>query len=275
VTAELHLRHLGLAELATSEISAEHTGRIGATLNAADTPSTGEPLPLLWHWGHFAPIAPTRDLGRDGHPELPAGPLDAYPRRMWASGVVEAPGHLIVGEPASRASRVIDTKESHGRSGDLFIVRLEHRYRQFDLDQIVERQTFVYRTPGPNAPLPAGDYRPQLGPREWADRHVPDSKLLFRFSAVTFNSHRIHYDHDYATGVEGYPGLVVHGPLTATLVGESLRQHLGRPLSRFEFRASAPLFVDQPFTIVGTTDPELGAHVMRNDGTESMTVMAE
>lgn len=274
MTITLSLGDIGLTEETVSEVSSEHTARIGATIDATAIPTNGERLPLLWHWSHFTPTTATADLGTDGHPRLPDGPVAQYPRRMWASGTIEAPGQLIVGEPATRASQIIESRESEGRSSALLIVRVQHRYRQFDADQIVEEQTLVYRTPGPQVALPVGDHQPEVRPDRWQERHTPDTATLFRFSAITFNSHRIHYDHPYVTRVEGYPALVVHGPLTAVLVGESMRRRFGRELSQFEFRANAPLFVDLPFTIVGTAGPVLEAQVIRNDGTEAMTVAA-
>ena len=270
----LNLGDLGLAEEMASELTAEHTARIGATIDAIGIPGDGEGLPLLWHWGYFTPTTATRELGTDGHARLPDGPLVQYPRRMWAAGTVEAPGQLIIGEPAMRTSQIIETRESMGRSGALLIVRVQHRYRQFNADQIVEEQTLVYRTLGPPVALPVGDHQPEAGPDLWQERHTPSTATLFRFSAITFNSHRIHYDHPYVTGIEGYPALVVHGPLTAVLVGESMRRRFGRELSRFEFRANAPLFVDLPFTIVGTAGPVIEAKVIRNDGIEALTVSA-
>jgi hydroxyacyl-ACP dehydratase HTD2-like protein with hotdog domain len=274
MTVQLELADLGLAERTSAELSAEHAARVAATVDAPVTPGEGDPLPLLWHWAYFTPDAPTARLGDDGHAPLPEGPASRYPRRMWASGTVEALRPLTVGRAATRVSRVASAKESEGRSGALLIVRLEHRYAQEGEDALVEEQTLVYRQAGAATPKPVGDVRPPLGEGEWHRRHLPDPRLLFRFSAVTFNSHRIHYDQPYATGVEGYPGLVVHGPLTALLVGESIRQEYGRDLARFEFRANAPLFVDHPFTIVGTRGDPVSARVVRNDGTEAVQVTA-
>ena len=274
MTIALSLGDIGLTPTTTSALSPEHTARLGATLDATATPVEGEDLPLLWHWAHFTPMTQSSGLAPDGHPGLPAGPADHYPRRMWASGAIEATGKLILGEPATRKSEILQCKQSEGRSGDLLIVRLQHRYRQFDIDQIVEEQTLVYRTPGPPIPLPPGDHHPELGPGQWHERRTLNTVTLFRFSAVTFNAHRIHYDQPYARAEEGYPALVVHGPLTALLVGESLRQHSGNELTQFEFRANAPLFVDLPFTIVGTNGATVGAQVIRNDGAEAMVVSA-
>jgi hydroxyacyl-ACP dehydratase HTD2-like protein with hotdog domain len=193
---------------------------------------------------------------------------------MWASGTVEAPGYLVVGVAAVRSTRLLDSKKVQGRSGELCLVQLEHRYQQFGEEQLVEEQTLVYRKAGAAIPLPVGDLRPEVSRAQWREDHTLDSPTLFRFSAVTFNSHRIHYDQPYATSIEGYPALVVHGPLTALLVAEAIRTKAGRPLDRFEFRASAPLFVDLPFAIVGTSGEAPEAHVVRNDGLEAMHVMA-
>jgi 3-methylfumaryl-CoA hydratase len=274
VSSTVSLHDIGLTEETGSELSPEHAVQIGATVNATSTPGAGDALPLLWHWAYFTPTAPTSELGTDGHPVLPDGPLSKFPRRMWASGSVEADGDLVVGTPATRTSRILDHKESEGRSGALFIVRVEHRYRQFDVDRIVEQQTLVYREAGPPIPLPVGNHRPEVEGDQWQEDHLPDTATLFRFSSITFNSHRIHYDEPYATSVEGYPALVVHGPLTALLVGESIRRRLGRALARFEFRANAPLFVNCPFSIIGTPGTDVSAHVVRNDGTEAMKVTA-
>jgi len=196
---------------------------------------------------------------------------------MWASGTVEALSPLAVGVPATRTTTIVGVKESTGRSGALAIVTLEHRYGQGGVDRLVEEQTLVYREAGPPVPLPVGDHRPTVIAGQWSDRHRPDSRLLFRFSSVTFNTHRIHYDQPYATAVEGYPALVVHGPLTALLVGESVRRACGREVARFEFRATAPLFAGSEFTIVGTPGgpgEPVAVTVVRNDGAESMQVSA-
>jgi hydroxyacyl-ACP dehydratase HTD2-like protein with hotdog domain len=264
---------LGLETKTDSILSAEHATRIGAVLDARHTFADGDALPVLWHWACFAPLTPTVDLGADGHPQLSEGTTSNYPRRMWASGTVDALGQLVLGENATRHSRVVGAKESNGRAGPLLIVEVEHRYRQFGVDQIIEGQTLVYRKPGDIVPLPEGDVQPDLESGQWQERHVPDPVTLFRFSAITFNSHRIHYDQPYATRVEGYPDLVVHGPLTALRVGEAIRTHNGRPLMHFQFRANAPLFVNLPFAIVGrVTGDDVAAKVIRNDGMEAMTI---
>jgi 3-methylfumaryl-CoA hydratase len=267
-----------LSEETTSSMSVEHSTRMAAAIDDPHPFSDGETLPLLWHWGHFTPRTPTSELGNDGHPILPDGPIRRFARRMWASGSVTASdgGVLVVGEQAVRRTTVIGSKESEGRSGPLHIVTLEHRYRQLGEDRIVEEQVLVYRMPGPNMPLPEGDWHGQVEAGQWTERLLPSAVTLFRFSAITFNSHRIHYDKPYATLEEGYPDLVVHGPYTALMIAQSIRRHFGRELRSFDFRASAPLFVDPPLTIIGTADGDRpSVQVIRNDGAEAVVASAE
>jgi hydroxyacyl-ACP dehydratase HTD2-like protein with hotdog domain len=193
---------------------------------------------------------------------------------MWAGGRVRLVTPLVVGEAAERHSTVLRTRETSGRSGDLLVVTLEHRYRQRGEDAVVEEQDLVYRTAGPPVPPPEGDELVAAPDGGWSLRRVLEPPVLFRFSAVTFNSHRIHYDEPYATGVEGYPGLVVHGPLTAVLLAESARSGTGREVATFDFRATAPLFAGLPFSLVGEVDEAAGtvaARAVRNDGEVAMT----
>lgn len=279
MSTSLRLDDVGFTETATAPISVEHTELVARALDRPGSFPAGSTLPLLWHWTHFTPRTATADLGDDGHPPLPAAVRQRYPRRMWASGRVEAPGRLLVGEPAERRSRITDLKESDGRSGPLLIVTVEHVYRQFGADQVLESQTLVYKTQGPALDLPVGDHRPEVGPDQrpgqWAERRTRNRAELFRFSAITFNSHRIHYDADYARSVEGYPALVVHGPLTAITMATAIADHAGRDVDRFEFRGKAPLFVDVPFTIVGAPDgDQVTAQAIRNDAAVSMEVTA-
>jgi 3-methylfumaryl-CoA hydratase len=272
-TASLTIEDLGLAPLTASEISAEHALRLAATLDVATPPVEGTPLPLLWHWAYFTPAVPTAGLGPDGHPRLPAGaPTARYPRRMWAGGRVSLVAPLVVGRPAERHSTVLRTKETSGRSGDLLVVTLEHRYRQGGADAVVEEQDLVYRAAGPPVPLPEGDEVAAAPDGGWSVRRQLAPTTLFRFSALTFNTHRIHYDEPYATGEEGYPGLVVHGPLTAVLLAEAARQAMGREVSSFDFRATAPLFAGLPFDLVGQPGEggAIDSRAVRNDGQTAM-----
>jgi len=268
---ELTVVDLGFDEVASSPITADQTAIIAAALDAPVVPAAGDDLPLLWHWAHFTPRTPTAAIGPDGHPPTPADLHDRYPRRMWASGSVEASGRLVVGEPAVRRSAIVERKESEGRSGPLMIVTVEHTYTQGASTPLVERQTLVYRTPGPPVSAPVGDEVPVAPAGGWVEQRRPTPVELFRFSAITFNSHRIHYDERYARDEEGYPGLVVHGPLTAITVATSMERTTGRRLSSFSFRAVAPLFVGLSSHVVGSVEgDEVSATVVRNDGATAM-----
>jgi 3-methylfumaryl-CoA hydratase len=275
MAVDITLADLGFAESTTSPLTAEQTTVIAAALDAPEVPVAGERLPMLWHWAHFTPRARTSDLGPDGHPPTPTHVREVYPRRMWASGSLDAPGRLVVGEPAERRSRIAKVKQSEGGTGPLMIVTVEHSYHQRGEVPMVEQQTLIYRTQGEPVPMPRGDHLPDAEPGGWVERRSPTTVQLFRFSAITFNSHRIHYDDSYAREVEGYPALVVHGPLTAMSVASSIEQHTGRALRSFQFRAVAPLFVGLTSTIVGSTDGDaVTATVVRNDGATSMEASA-
>jgi 3-methylfumaryl-CoA hydratase len=212
--------------------------------------SSGEGLPLTWHWLYLLERAHQGDLGPDGHPVRNALPSPPGPgrRRMWAGGHLRGLGPLRVGEPATRRSNVLDTTEKHGRRGRLTLVRVSHTIIQRGRPVIEERQDIAYLDAAASPPVETSDSeerdRLPIGPDEWSVRVTPT--LLFRFSALTYNAHRIHYDRDYARG-EGYPGLVVHGPLQAVVMAEAARRrgatHPGG--GHFEYRLVAPLFEGQ------------------------------
>ncbi len=199
----------------------------------------GTALPPFFHQLYFWDARPPSSLGRDGHPAVGGFIPDlGLPRRMWAGGALDFAAPLRAGRPAEKLSRIAEISRKTGRSGPLGFVTLVHEIRQEGRLCVTERQDLVYRAdPDPDAPRPAAPQAPVD-----AETVVPvafDSTLLFRYSALTFNGHRIHYDLDYARDVEGYAGLVVHGPLLAQLLMlEAARQG---PLARFEFRATAPL----------------------------------
>lgn len=202
----------------------------------------GTPLPPFFHQLYFwAPQPPDR-LGRDGHPGVGGGgliPDMGLPRRMWAGGRLEFISPLIAGQSAQRVSVVENAVHKHGRSGPLGFVTLRHEIRQDEVLRLREWQDLVYRPdPDPSAPRPVP---PQARTDEDDRREVAfDATLLFRYSALTFNGHRIHYDLDYARDVEGYDGLVVHGPLLAQHLMLMATDLMG-PLATFAFRASSPL----------------------------------
>ena len=233
---------------------------LSAMLDQPDTqrPATGTPLPSLWHWLYFLPIHAQSDIGADGHAKrggfMPPVPL---PRRMWAGSDFVFQHPLFIGDTLQRTSTIVDVKEKSGRTGSLVFVKVRHEIRRNGASQVAltEHHNIVYRAaaePGDVAPPPLA------APAEsaWTRRIVPDDVLLFRYSALTFNGHRIHYDRKYATEVEGYPGLIVHGPLIATLLMDLLRrQKPDVQVLHFEFKAVRPTFDTQPFSVHGQPSP--------------------
>ena len=199
-------------------------------------------VPPFWHWAYFWDARPPEALGRDGHPATGDGliPDLGLPRRMWAGGALEAVGDLCPGRPATRISRRLSAERKTGRSGALGLVALEHVVEQGGRTVLRERQDLVYRAapeaPPNGRPAPAP---PQAGRAPVEEVRAFDPVTLFRFSALTFNGHRIHYDRDHARAVEGHRGLVVHGPLLALLLADLAARH-GRGRS-IRYRATAPL----------------------------------
>ncbi len=242
---------IGRTESRVDHASATPVAALAATLDRDDPwPGVGDPLPPLWHWLYFLPLARQSELGSDGHPRrggfLPPVPL---PRRMWAGGRLQFLQPLHIGERIERTSRIVDVTAKAGRSGALVFVVVRHEILGERGLAISEEHDIVYRdvSPSPSATVSAASV-PTDAP--WTRTIMPDDVLLFRYSALTFNGHRIHYDRRYVTDVEGYPGLVVHGPLIATLLVDLVRRH--RPqatITAFEFRARSPLFDGAPFTI--------------------------
>ena len=214
----------------------------------------GAGLPVLWHWVYLLDRPAQADLGPDGHPvrgTIPAPPGPGR-RRMWAGGRVRISGSLTCdGEPATKRSRVLSTQEKQGRSGPLTFVVVEHQISQRGHVVVDEQQDIVYReavfAEGP-PPAPAAASPVPVVDGEWAIDVSPT--LLFRFSALTYNAHRIHYDRDYARDVEGYPGLLTHGPLQALAMAEAARAAGCHDSDlRFEYRLSSPLFDHQGMVV--------------------------
>ena len=239
----------GRTETVNDEMSAAPLRGLTALLDRDDAlPVHGAALPPLWHWLYFLPQARQSQIGADGHPLrgafLPPVPL---PRRMWAGGQFRwnLDNPLRVGDTAQKHSRIASVKHKSGRTGDLLFVEVEHAFHNAQGLCLTETHDIVYRA----AAVPAIAGAPEVAPTRaetdapWQREFVPDPVALFRYSALTFNGHRIHYDRSYVTQEEGYPGLVVHGPLIATLLVDLLRRQL--PLARvasFQFRAVRPTF---------------------------------
>jgi 3-methylfumaryl-CoA hydratase len=245
---------IGCREEAEELIGLAPVQAAAATLDDTTTEfAVGAPVPPLWHWFFFLSRIPQSRLGPDGHPQR-AGfmPPVELPRRMFAGARMCFLRPLQIGMPANRQSLIRDISEKEGRTGRLVFVTVTHAIRQDGATCIEEEQDIVYREAGAPvaAPVPCELAPTQAG--SWTRTVVPDPTLLFRFAALTFNAHRIHYDRTYATTVEGYPGLVVQGPLTAVLLMELVRCHARRSVTGFTFRARAPLFDLAPFRLVGT-----------------------
>jgi 3-methylfumaryl-CoA hydratase len=254
---------IGRTERRVDRVTAAPIAALSATLDRDDPlPRPGTAVPPLWHWLYFTPLTPQHEIGPDGHAKrgdfLPPVPL---PRRMWAGGRLAFEHPLNVGDEIERTSRIADVTVKQGRSGTLVFVEVQHEIADATGVAIRESHDIVYRdAPGPGDPAPPPSPAPANA--TYARDIVPDAVLLFRYSALTFNGHRIHYDRSYVTDVEGYPGLVVHGPLIATLLLDNLRRYvLNAHVRRFAFKAMRPLFDLHPFTVCGR-DEGAGAHAL-------------
>jgi 3-methylfumaryl-CoA hydratase len=249
-----HLRSwIGRTEQLDDTATAAPVRALTATLDRDDeAPQEGTPVPPAWHWLYFLPMAQQSQIGPDGHPQrggfLPPVPL---PRRMWAGSRMEFLAPLRVGQALSRTSRILDVRVKDGRTGPLVFVNVRHEIHADGQLAVTDEHDIVYRDmPGPGEAAPAPTAVPTDA--QWERRIVPDDVLLFRYSALTFNGHRIHYDRKYVTEVEGYPGLIVHGPLIATLLLDLLRRQLPEAqVKTFRFRAVKPLFDIAPFVVCG------------------------
>ncbi|WP_298860892.1 MaoC family dehydratase N-terminal domain-containing protein [uncultured Sulfitobacter sp.] len=220
------------------------------TLDREPTLALGAPLPPLWHWLYFLQSAPLGALGRDGHPARGGFlPPVALPRRMWAGGRFGFGTPLRLGEQAEKHSTIKEVVLKTGRSGALCFVTVRHEVSSEGSPAFWEEHDIVYRedpSKGVTPPLtaPVGDAW------DYVEKITPSEVMLFRYSALTFNGHRIHYDRDYARNVEGHAGLVVHGPLIATMLIDMAQRIAGGTLPRsFEFRAASPIFDGAPFSL--------------------------
>lgn len=251
-----HLRQwIGRSEVRRELLTPAMAARFNATFDRGDEPANGEIAPSMIHLCLAPPAAPTGELGEDGHPArggfLPPVPL---PRRMWAGGAFTFHEDIRVGETVARHSTIQDVTLKQGRSGALCFVTVNHQITADGRPVLTERQDIVYRDIDPPGAAPRTP--PAAAPGRHRKVIAPSPALLFRYSALTFNGHRIHYDHPYVTGVEGYPGLIVHGPLQATLLlhfAETLR---GVRPAGFTFRSLSPLFDTADFTLNADEDAD-------------------
>ncbi|MGZ2744898.1 FAS1-like dehydratase domain-containing protein [Burkholderia stagnalis] len=229
-------------------LSVRHARLMAATLGSDPSRlDAGAPLPPLWHWLYFLEGLPPDQLGRDGHPRrggfLPPVPL---PNRMWAGGRVQFHAPLPLGAQASRRSTIRAVEYKHGRTGELVFVTVLHEIAIAGTVALTEEHDIVYKAASPGGatrPTPTTDVP------DHRDTFVATSTTLFRYSALTFNGHRIHYDQDYCREVEGYPNLVIHGPLNATLLAGYAQRLAGRPLRAFRYRGVQPALLGHALTL--------------------------
>ncbi|MFA4969737.1 MAG: hypothetical protein WC540_08895 [Sulfuritalea sp.] len=246
-----HLRTwIGKSRANEDLIAARHAGLMAATVDyPAERIGDGEALPPLWHWIYFLEGLPSRELGRDGHPArggfLPPVPLA---NRMWAGGRVSFLAPVRIGSIVRKESSILNVEHKTGRSGDLVFATVLHELKSPQGELLIrEEHDIVYKDA--NAPGKAAAVAPPAMPAQFSRTWTPTTTTLFRYSALSFNGHRIHYDADYCRNVEGYPNLVIHGPLTATLLASHAEEVSGRRLRDFTYRGVSPALLGDSITL--------------------------
>lgn len=263
--------YVGRSRRRVDPFTPERARQMQAMLDEAPSLEAGDALPPLWHWLYFQDAALQSHLGLDGHEQLgrffPPAPFD---RRMWAGGALRFDGALRLGTAVERVSTIRSVSFKTGSTGALCFVEVDHQILQNGVCRISETQTIVYRDRG--APTPMPDC-PDVSGQGFI---APDIRMLFRYSALTYNGHRIHYDRDFCRQQEGYPGLVVHGPLMATLMARhAVAAAPRRSLRSFVFRALAPVFESVPFRIVPGADGPGTIRIERSDRVVAMRAELE
>ncbi|WP_421737684.1 hypothetical protein [Caulobacter sp.] len=262
-------RHVGRSEVRRQVLDVETVRRFAAAVDC--DLDVERRLPPLAHWAFFLDAARAEDLGPDGHPRRGKGllPPVSLPRRMFAASAMRFEASMTLGLPAELRLTIAAVQHRAGKSGDLVFVEVDRVLTQDGHACVTERQTLVYRDAGDSTPaIVPIETLPNDGGEMW----TPGPADLFRFSAVTFNAHRIHYDLPYARDEEGYPGLVVHGPFTAVKLASLAARE--QPLKTFSFRAVAPLFADQPVRLSPGSAPGV-YEAIRCDGVVAMSARAE
>jgi 3-methylfumaryl-CoA hydratase len=273
-------RSAAMSDLLTPAALARFNAALDQPARRADN---GDAAPQGIHWCLCLPDAPTAELGNDGHPRRDESPESfmppiPLPRRMWAASDVEFHAPITAGSRIERRSMIVAIKEKNGSTGPLFFVDVAHETMADGVLAVSETQSVVFRAPAPISSTPAAPIstptaEPDLAGWQWHRSLTPNPAMLFRYSALTFNSHRIHYDAPYAREEEGYPDLVVHGPLTATLLMDLAQRELGlNAITRFHMRAMSPAFVNQILHLVGREDGE-GGWQLAALGPDGRTVM--
>lgn len=270
-----HLREwVGQSQTDRDVLSSRHARLMAATLGLPQSNLVrGTKLPPLWHWLYFLSGESPSALGRDGHPARGGFlPPVSLPNRMWAGGQLEFHGSLPLDAEVEKRSTVVSVDHKQGRSGELVFVKVLHELLHDGVTALMEYHDIVYK--GASAPDSA-TAQSAMPAAQHSRRIKPDSTMLFRYSALTFNGHRIHYDADYCRDVEGYPNLVIHGPLNATLLASFAEEVGGRPLKRFQYRGLKPSILGNELTINAAQDGnQLILWVSLPDGTVSMRAEA-
>ena len=269
------MTHIGKTRDVKDVLDPARAAALHATLDlAGPAPEAGDPLPPFWHYAYFWESLPPAGLGRDGHPRTGDFiPNLGLPRRMWAGGALEFLAPLRIGSTAVKRTRIADVVEKTARSGPLAIVTLHHEISQNGQVCVRETQSLFYREEAsPDAPQPQPPKAPNDAPIRQTRRFSTTD--LFRYSALTFNGHRIHYDREYAMKTEGYAGLVVHGPILAQMLVHLAQSLLG-DLQKFEFRATAPLFDHEEAAFCARHEGDgVNLWVRGPDGRQCMTATA-
>ena len=265
---------VGRSETVTDVLEPARTNALRAALGQGPALPVGAALPLLHHWLYFWDVRPPEGLGPDGHPArggfLPPVPL---PRRMWAGGRLKFLLPLHIGERVSRTSTIKKVEAKSGKSGNLVFVTVEHHISGEQGIAVIEEQDIVYREAAAPGTIALPISTAATPDAQWHAEILPDSLLLFRYSALTMNGHRIHYDRPYAMDEEAYPALVVHGPLQATLLADLAVRNLKGPISSIEFRGQLPAFSGTMMHVCGNAT-DAGASLWTTQGTAKNMVAA-
>jgi 3-methylfumaryl-CoA hydratase len=274
--------YLGRMQESQIVISADRIKGLAALLDYPEPPWPDNQVPPTGHWCFIFPYTQQSKLGHDGHEQLGGFfPPVKYPRRMWVGGRIRYMLPLRVGEPVTHRSTIKGIENKQGRSGPMTFLTVCHEYLDGGILMLQDEQDIVYRDVSTDPIKKPVDTSHQASasphPYDWSRTIVPDTTLLFRYSAVSFNSHRIHYDQDYVRK-EGYPGLLVHGPLTATLLIDLFqRSNPGIGIRQFDYVARSPMYEGYPFTIMGQQleNGKISLWAVDCEGTRSMTAELE
>ncbi len=244
---------VGRTEESTDVLEPARSNALLVALGGEGAGVTGDPLPWLHHWLYFWDVRSPEGLGVDGHPARGGFlPNVALPRRMWAGGRLAFHAPLVLGETVTKVSKIVKVEAKSGKTGDLVFVTVEHSLTGHSgALAIVEEQDLVYRGAAAPGSVLLPDAAAAAPEAAWHYELQPDTVLLFRYSALTMNGHRIHYDLPYAVDEEAYPALVVHGPLQATILAAQAAKNLGKPLKTFDFRGRSPAFAGIALHVTG------------------------